>query len=168
MAPGFPDLGLSDKIETIVYGSGESDYDPNKPDVRRGTTTFGKILADAKKQFLDSDKVSDVRELFSGDRMFVTFEGVGELYSITVRDSSVTVWGKDGRERLDAALCDVTYRIVDASGKRKERSLTGIMRLPLKIGGRMSFSDAGKLVRELSQRPIQSIHLIRNPKAGRR
>lgn len=62
--------------------------------------------------------------------MFVRFEEHGELYSITVKDSSVSVPKRlpDGSfsqsKNLSAAMCEVTYRVKDqTSGTYVEKSL---------------------------------------------
>ena len=166
--PDFPVLTFRDRVERITFGCSGDEYDPRAPEVRRTETSVANLLAEAKRQFTETDRVQAVGELYSGDRMFVRFEGDGELYSITVRDSSVTVPGKDGGAPINAALCDVAYRVPDRTGKFQEKSLLGIMRLPLTVGGRMVFSEMGRPVRELSARPIRGIQLKRSPKRTRK
>ncbi len=62
--------------------------------------------------------------------MFVRFEEHGELYSITVKDSSVSVPKRlpDGSQspskNLRAAMCEITYRVKSPdSGAYVEKSL---------------------------------------------
>lgn len=101
--------------------------------------------------------------------MFVRFEERGELYSITVKDSSVTIPKRlpDGSQspskNLRAAMCEIAYRVKDPeSGNYVEKSLLGIMRLPISRGSKMVFSDRGRVVAELSANPIHKIQLRRS------
>lgn len=62
--------------------------------------------------------------------MFVRFEERGELYSITVKDSSVTIPKRlpDGSQspskNLRAAMCEIAYRVKDPeSGNYVEKNL---------------------------------------------
>lgn len=106
--------------------------------------------------------------------MFVRFEEHGELYSITVKDSSVTIPKRlpDGSvspsKNLRAAMCEIAYRVKDpGTGNCVEKSLLGIMRLPIARGMKMVFSDKGKLVPELSANPIHKIQLRRSKNENR-
>lgn len=101
--------------------------------------------------------------------MFVRFEEHGELYSITVKDSSVTIPKRTpngvtpSAKGFRAAMCEIAYRVKDSgTGNYVEKSLLGIMRLPIARGMKMVFSDRGKLVPELSANPIHKIQLRRS------
>lgn len=101
--------------------------------------------------------------------MFVRFEEHGELYSITVKDSSITIPKRlpngsvSPSRNLRAAMCEIAYRVRDpGTGNFVEKSLIGIMRLPIARGMKMVFSDRGRVVSELSANPIHKIQLRRS------
>lgn len=159
----FPDLLPGDEIEHITLGSaGHDDYDYRRPEIHTGTSKVSQLLREAKLSFHEADTVGHVSELFSGDRMFVRFAEDGELYSITVKDSSVTVSGRASGESVRAALCEVTFRARGDSGAFIENRMLGIMHLPIAPGKRMVFTEKGKIVPELSAHPIEKIQLKRS------
>lgn len=163
----FPDLLPNDLVETIVMGMPDKEYDIRRTDVRASVSKVSDLLRAAKLSFQESDTVGEVSELFAGDRMFVRFEEDGELYSITVKDSSVTVpkpivsGSNSAPKNLRAAMCEVAYRAKDADGHFIERNLLGIMRLPIAPGSKMIFSDKGRVISELSAHPVRKIQLKR-------
>lgn len=62
--------------------------------------------------------------------MFVRLEEHGELYSITVKDSSVSIpkrlpdGSQSSSKNLSAAMCEIAYRVKDPnSGTYVEKSL---------------------------------------------
>lgn len=170
LGKGFPELALGEEIDHIVLDDdGTESYHAERPFVRATKISVSSILLAAKRSFNEADTVGEVTELYSGDRMFVRFQGDSELYSITVRDSSVSVAdrsAKNAGKMLSAALCEVAYRVRGEDSKPIERTLVGIMRLPIAVGSKMTFTDKGKIVAELSAQPMTKIQIRRSPKSA--
>lgn len=129
---------------------------PSAPSSRtfpKGPSVAKKLGAE-KAAFSEVDRVPKVTSLSVGDRMFISFGGGSECFSITVRQSSKDLPGHS------AALCDVSYRVfLPGSREPVSRTCEGLLYLPLSVGNVMRFSDGGRYVPELSRFPVREIRL---------